>query len=356
MMSRNSAQRSDPKQVMIHITYVGNFLSKHGLNPTYSEALVLQLAAQNFSIRPASRHLNPILRMLDMIVAVLKTPKENACVILDLCSGPRAFPAADLVSRICRISRKPYVVVLHGGALPGLLTHSRRRLLNILRGAKRVVCPSTYLADAFADYVKVEIIPNALRISNYPFRPRTRPQPNFLYLRAFHTGYGPLTAIKAFAIVQQKYPTARLMMAGPEIDDVLEKCKSLAKTLCVEDNVEFLGRVPKSQIPELGNRCDIFVNPTFADNTPISVVEAMAMGMCLVTTNVGGLPHLLKNGETGLLVSPGDEVEMATAMLRVLEQPELGARLSENARLEAEKMDWSKVTHQWSRLIQSVAT
>src|SRR5687767_7773389 len=106
---------------MIHITYIGNFLSGHGLNPTYSEALVPQLAT-DFAIRPASRYLNPILRMLDMVVAVLRTPRKNACVILDVCSGPRAFPAAEVISRICRATGKPYVVVLHGGTLPELLT------------------------------------------------------------------------------------------------------------------------------------------------------------------------------------------------------------------------------------------
>ena len=341
---------------MIHITYVGNFLSAHGLNPTYSEALVPELAAQDFSIRAASRYLNPILRMSDMIVAVLRTPNENACVILDLCSGPRAFPAADLISRICRIARKRYIVVLHGGTLPYHLANSRRRLLNILRGARRVVSPSSYLADAFVDHVNVEIIPNAVNIDDYRFRPRTSPQPNFLYLRAFHAGYGPLIAIKAFAIVQQKYPAARFVMAGPEIGDALSECKSIARQLGVEGNIEFLGRVPKSQIPDLGNQCDVFVNPTFVDNTPVSVVEAMAMGMCVVTTNVGGLPHLLKDGETGLLVPAGDEVKMAAAMLSVLEEPGLAARLSRNARHAAEKMDWSKVSKQWSKLIRSVTT
>lgn len=339
---------------MIHITYIGNFLSEHGLNPTYSEALVPQLS-KDFLIRPASRYLNPVLRMMDMILAVLKTPKKDACVILDLCSGPRAFPAADLISRLCRISGKPYVVVLHGGTLPRLLARQRARLLNILKGAKRVVSPSSYLADTFSDYVNVEIIPNALNIDDYPFKARNRAQPTFLYLRAFHNWYGPLTALKAFAMVHEKYAAARLMMAGPELDDALPKCKALAKELGIEGNVEFLGRVPKSRIPELGKACDIFVNPTFVDNTPVSVVEAMAMGMCLVATNVGGLPYLIKNGETGLLVSPGDEKQMASAMLDLLERPDLAARLSHNARKIAEKMDWRAVKPQWVSVIQSAA-
>jgi glycosyltransferase involved in cell wall biosynthesis len=338
----------------IHITYVGNFLSRHGLNPTYSEALVPKLCEQGITVRRASSFLNPVMRFLDMGAAVWNAPRNNSCVILDLCSGPRAFPAADVISRICRATRKPYVVVLHGGTLPKLLTNSRTRLLKILKGATRVVSPSKYLADTFAPHVTVEVIPNALNIVNYPFRLRLSPRPNFLYLRALHTGYGALVAIKAFAIVQRKYPAARLVMAGPALDDAEAKCKELAQQLRIEAFVEFPGRVPKSRIPELGEQCDIFLNPTFVDNTPVSVVEAMAMGMCVVATNVGGLPYLLEDGETALLVPPRNDQAMAEAMLRILEDPKLAERLSCNARSAAKGMDWGAITPRWLKLIRGV--
>lgn len=341
---------------MTHITYVGNFLSEHGLNPTYSEALVPQLAARNFSIRPASRYLNPILRMLDMILAVLKTPKQNACVILDLCSGSRAFPAAALISWICRLSRKPYVVVLHGGTLPGLLTNSRKRLLSILQGARRVVSPSTYLAETFSEYVETEVIPNGLRLQNYSFRLRNSTEPNFLFLRALHRDYGSLTAIQAFSIVQKQYSNARLTMAGPDLEGGLRECERLVAELGLSSHVEFLGRVPKARIPELGNQNDIFLNPTFVDNTPVSTVEAMAMGMCVIATTAGGLSHLLKHEQTALLVTPGSEQEMAEAMLRILEESSVASRLSANARKAAEYMDWGLVMPRWSDLIKSVAS
>jgi len=225
----------------------------------------------------------------------------------------------------------------------------------MLHGADRVVSPSKYLANAFSDHAKVEIIPNALSIKSYPFRSRMPARPNFLYLRAFHRNYGPLTAIKAFSIVQQRYPEAHLTMAGPQIDGVLEECHSLIHELKLQAHVDLLGRVPKSQIPELGRKCDIFLNPTLVDNTPVSTVEAMAMGMCIVATTAGGLTHLLKNGDTALLVEPGDENQMADAMLNILSQPELSARLSRNGRRQAETMDWSQVLPRWSTLIESVA-
>jgi len=340
---------------MIHITYVGNFLSKHGFNPTYSEALVPKLCEEGLAVRAASSLRNPLLRLFNMGTAVWNAPRKNSCVIVDLCSGPRAFPAAYAVSTICRITRKPYVVVMHGGNLPALLSTSRSRLLSILRGAERVVSPSTYLANEFSKYVEVEVIPNALSVRNYSYKQRNSVRPTFLYLRAFHTRYGPLTAIKAFAIVRLEYPDARLVMAGPEIDDVLPKCKSLAREYGLEDSIEFLGRVPKSRIPELGQQCDVFLNPTFVDNTPVSIVEAMAMGMCIVATNVGGLPHLLQDGETALLVPPEDEQAMAKAILRLLREPELASRLSRSARASAEFMDWTAVLPKWIDLIQEVA-
>jgi glycosyltransferase involved in cell wall biosynthesis len=339
---------------MVHITYVGNFLSEHGLNPTYSEALVPKLCEQGLAIRPASRYHNPLLRFIDMGAAVWKAPRKRSCVILDLCSGPRAFPAAFLVSRMCRLTHKPYIVVLHGGNLPSLLSTSRARLVRILKDAQRVVSPSSFLASQFSKYVNVDVIPNALNLQSYAYRQRVAPKPNFLYLRAFHTLYGPLIAIRAFAIVQQQYVNARLVMVGPEIDNVLSECKALASSLGLEANIEFLGRVPKSQIPELGNQSDIFVNPTCVDNTPVSIVEAMAMGMCLVATNVGGLPYLLQDGETALLVPPTDEHAMAAAMLRVLREPELAGQLSKKARAAAEHMDWSAVLPKWLEVIESV--
>src|SRR5262245_19646795 len=142
----------------MYITYIGNFLSEHGTNPTYSESLVPEFSRHGLNVRWASRFMNPVARLLDMVFAVLRTPRSGACIIVDLYSGPRAFPAAYLVSSICRLTRKPYLVVLHGGRLPKLLAKAQPRLLTMLKGAVRVVSPSRYLAQAFAGHVDVEVI------------------------------------------------------------------------------------------------------------------------------------------------------------------------------------------------------
>jgi glycosyltransferase involved in cell wall biosynthesis len=341
---------------MLSVTYIGNFLSEHGLNPTYSEALVPELSRCGLNVRSASGFENPLLRMMDMLFSIWRTPRSNACIILDLYSGPRAFVAGYLLSLFARVLRKPYIVVLHGGNLPNRLSTSHAKLNSILLCAKRVVSPSRYLADTFAGQVLVDVIPNALSVQDYQYKLRSPAAPNFLYLRAFHKNYDPITAIKAFAIVQGKYPKAHLSMLGPDLDGTFAQCISLVDRLKLRPQVALSGRIPKSEIPKLSEKHDIFINSTSVDNTPVSVVEAMAMGMCIVATTVGGLPFLLSDGETALLVDPGDEQKMAAAMMRLIEEPILAGKLSENARHNAEQMDWSRVVPKWLTLIQSVAT
>ena len=120
-------------------------------------------------------------------------------------------------------------------------------------------------------------------------------------------------------------------------------------------SVSFPGRLPKTAIPALGQEHDILVNSSLRDNTPVSTIEAMTMGMAIVATTVGGLPYLLRDGETALLVPPGDAESMAEAMRRLLEEPGLARRLSENARAEAERMDWSTVLPRWRELVEMAA-
>ncbi|HMV50604.1 MAG TPA: glycosyltransferase family 4 protein, partial [Blastocatellia bacterium] len=85
------------------------------------------------------------------------------------------------------------------------------------------------------------------------------------------------------------------------------------------------------------------------------VIEAMAGGLCIVSTNAGGLPYLLEDGEDALLVPPNDPGAMAAAVRRLLTEAGLAERLSRNARRKAESFDWSAVLPQWRTLLRRVA-
>jgi glycosyltransferase involved in cell wall biosynthesis len=104
------------------------------------------------------------------------------------------------------------------------------------------------------------------------------------------------------------------------------------------------------------NHGDVFLNTTNEDNTPVSVLEAMACGLCVVSTEVGGIPHLLAHEVDSLLVPPNDVTAMAAAVRRVLTERGLAEKLSRNGRLKTEQFDWSVVMPQWKELLTTTHT
>jgi glycosyltransferase involved in cell wall biosynthesis len=106
-------------------------------------------------------------------------------------------------------------------------------------------------------------------------------------------------------------------------------------------------------VPEVLNRADIFLNTTNVDNNPVSVAEAMACGLCIVSTDVGGMTYLLDHETNALLVRPDDPEAMADAVQRILSDSDLAARLSSNARRKAEGFDWEAVLPRWRNLLTS---
>jgi glycosyltransferase involved in cell wall biosynthesis len=132
--------------------------------------------------------------------------------------------------------------------------------------------------------------------------------------------------------------------------------QQIAAELGVAHRIGLPGRITKVEVTDWMSRGDIFLNTTNVDNTPVSVLEAMACGLCVVSTNVGGIPYLLEHEHDALLVPPNDPVAMATAVRRLLTEPSLAERLSRNARQKAEQFDWSIILPQWEALLTSVMT
>jgi glycosyltransferase involved in cell wall biosynthesis len=145
-------------------------------------------------------------------------------------------------------------------------------------------------------------------------------------------------------------------MFGPDWGDgSLQQMQSEARFLGVEERIGLPGRVPKAAVSKSLHQGDIFLNTTNVDNTPVSVLEAMACGLCVVSTNVGGIPYLLEHERDALLVPPDNPEAMAKAVHRILTEPGLAESLSQNARKKVEQFDWAVVLPQWERLFGDVA-
>ena len=334
---------------------VGNLPASRGGGAVLGD-LATRLAQRGWRVFATSHRRSRPLRLLDMLGTAWRLRKCYAVAHVDVFSGP-AFVWAEAVSLLLRRLGKPYVLTLHGGGLPGFARRWPGRVRRMLRPAPAVTAPSRYLVEQMAPYrADIRLIPNAIEVGRYRFRPRCTPKPNITWLRAFHRIYNPELAPRVLHSLSADCPEANLSMVGPDKGDgSRRRTLDLAARLGVAERVRLLDGVPKAYVPSVLDEADVFLNTTNVDNTPVSVIEAMACGLCIVSTNVGGIPYLLDHERDALLVPPDDAEAMAAAVRRILREPGLAARLSENARRKAERFDWSIVLPQWEQLLLEVA-
>jgi glycosyltransferase involved in cell wall biosynthesis len=340
----------------VTVLLVGNFLSASVGNRGVCEDLADRLRGAGWNVLTTSRRRGRAARLADMLATVWRRRREYDVANVDVYSGP-AFFWAEAVTWALRRLGKPYTLTLHGGALPGFAARWPGRVRRLLEFAAAVTAPSGFLLESLRPYrPDLLLIPNALDLPHYPFQHRTAPQPRLVWVRAFHEIYDPSLAVQVLAAVRERHPDATLEMVGPDKHDgSFERAQAAAKRLGVAAATEFPGAVPKMRIPSRINAGGIFLNTTTIDNTPVSVMEAMACGACVVSTNVGGIPHLVSDGDDGLLVPPRDAEAMAAAVERLLSGNGLAARISLAARVKTEAFDWDVVLPQWEEMLRTAA-
>jgi glycosyltransferase involved in cell wall biosynthesis len=266
-----------------------------------------------------------------------------------------AFFWAEAVCALLSELKKPFVLALHGGNLPQFSRTAKGRVSRLLSSAAAVTTPSRYLKDELKRFRSdIVLVPNALPLASFPFRERAKPSPKLIWVRAFHSTYNPSLAPRVLAALLPDFPDARLTMLGRDKGDgSLEETRRVAAELKVSSRLSLPGGVPNEEVARHLESHDVFLNTTDVDNTPVSVLEAMACGLAVVSTNVGGIPYLLTDGSDSLLVPRDDAPAMADAVRRVLTEPELAAALSRGARQRVMELDWSAVLPRWEELLLS---
>jgi len=328
------------------ILYLGNKLKSKGFNPTTIDTLSDALKEEGFSVLAYSSKRNKLLRLLDMLWAIIRHRHKAAYALIDTYSTS-AFWFAYISARLLKHYKIDYIPLLHGGNLPLRFKKNKKHVRWLLDNAKVNVSPSYYLFEFFQSngFKNLIKIPNFISIENYTYRRRSNPKPHLLWVRAFENTYNPFLAVQVLELVLEFYPDANLTMVGPAKDGSYDRCKSYIEEKQLP--VYITGQLPKEEWIARAQDLDVFLNTTTVDNTPVSVIEAMAMGMLVVSTNVGGLKYLLKNENNAMLVNPNAKKEMAKAVRHLLENPELSQQLSQNARFTAEKFSWEEVKLKW---------
>jgi len=331
------------------ILYLGNILSHLGKSVSVIEILGPRLAEFD-QVIIASRKANKLFRLLDMFMHVIRY-REARILLID-CYSSTAFWYVVLISRLAVWLRIPYVPILHGGDLPARLRSSPRLSHFVFSNSQVNISPSIFLKEHFTNAgFETIFIPNFIEIEEYHYLERIRIKPKIFWVRAFHKIYNPLLAIDILKALSVKYPDVCLCMVGTDKDGSMDEVRMKAQMEGIANRLEITGYLTKEQWRRKSEHYDIFINTTNFDNMPVSVIEAMALGLPIVSTNAGGLPYLIHHQEDGLLVNIGDVQGFTDAIDKLVSQPEVASKLSGNARLKVERFDWQVVKNQWKDVI-----
>ena len=254
---------------------------------------------------------------------------------------------------IARLFGKKVILNYHSGEAEDHLRCWPRTSVPIMRLADEVIVPSPYLVDVFRKFgLRATAVANIIDVDRFKFRERKPLQPIFLSNRNLYPLYNVACIVRAFAIIQQKFPKARLRIAG----DGRQRAalEALVRELKLRE-VEFYGLVAPEKMSDLYDEAHVFLNSSNIDNMPGSILESFASGLPVVSTNAGGIPYIITHERTGLLVPKNDHDAMASWAIHLLESPALAESIAHNAYDESPSYTWEAVRETWLEAYMQLA-
>lgn len=240
---------------------------------------------------------------------------------------------------------------LEGGVLdPRLRGRPLHRLLNRwIRRADTIQCISRHtrerLVEAGYPPSRLRMIPNAVDLARFRAERRPRAGPaRVAYVGRLRQVKGVAVLVDAWHLLAPR-GEARLVIAG-DGEERPALAAQIAR-LSLEGSVLLAGE--RADVPAVLREADVYVQPSFQEGMPNAVLEAMAAGLPVVATRVGGNEDLVTDGDNGLLVPPGSPAELARAIRRLVDDPALARRMGERARARAERYGLPSVTAQLVR-------
>ncbi|WP_242117966.1 glycosyltransferase family 4 protein [Aestuariivivens sediminicola] len=337
---------------MTSVLYIGNNLKDSRRNITGIAHLGPVLEGEGIRVFYASSQKNKVVRLLDMLYACWKYKGKVDYVLIDTYSTLN-FWYAVWVAQLCRMFKSKYIPILHGGNLEMRLKQNPLWCQRLFNRALINIAPSRFMENTFAryGYNNLRYIPNSIDLDKYQFKSRPLHEPQILWVRSFSNIYNPELAVKVMKGLKDEGINTSLCMVGPDSGDgSLEATKSLAGALELE--VSFTGKLSKEKWIALSQDYNLFINTTNFDNMPVSVIEAMALGLPVVSTNVGGMSYLIDHERDGILVNPDAEAEFVDAIKILISNPERLKTMTKAARQKVEAFDWSVVREQWLTILK----
>ncbi len=312
-----------------------------------SEGLSVSLVQTNAAYRPQWVSGFPLIRALFRLIpylyALWQLAGRSDVIHIMANSGWSWHLVAVPAIWMATFHKVPVVINYRGGEAETFLAKSARSVRVSMRRTSALIVPSGFLKAVFARFnMSASVVPNIIDVARFnnsaPHRAIRR---HLLVSRNLEPIYDNETAIRAFSIVHCSHPDATLTIAGS--GPLAESLAVLAETLGLAGAVIFAGRLDRDAMAQAYRAADIAINPSLVDNMPNSVLEALASGVPVVSTNVGGVPFIVKDEQTALLVPPKSPAAMAKAILRLMDDAALSDKLTNNGLVEVQKFTWPQV-------------
>lgn len=328
-----------------------------------TEAVQVSLVQTNSPYRPAAvgkiTGVRALFRLLPYLARVWRLAGRVDVIHMLANSGWSWQLFAAPVLWIGWLRKTPVIVNYRGGEARDYFRKSIKWLRPSLNKAAAIVVPSGFLREVFADFgYDAAVIPNIVNLERFKAGNNDRRldvlHPHLIVTRNLEAVYGIDTAIKAVALVRTAVPGIRLTIAGsgPQRGEL----QQLVEQLELKDNIYFTGKLNPEQMAELYRSADIMLNPSTVDNMPNSVIEALASGVAVVTTDAGGIPYIVENNKTALLTPVRDSEAMAGQIRRLLGSDGLRRQLIDNGLAAVQNYTWEKVGNLWMALYRSLAS
>ena len=291
------------------------------------------------NIRIIRTILNVFFYFLFLIIAC------NRCKVVHIFACSNAYYYLHVIPSILitKLFKKRLIINYRGGEAAKFFHGFSRHTLLLMKLADAVAVPSGYLQHIFKELgIVTTIIPNISQVEKFIYRePNFGNRISFICTRNFERYYDVTTAVKAFSLARNHIKNATLTLVGD--GSLKTEIKNIVKKLSLSRVVKFAGHVSPQQMPHYLSSHDIFVNSSVVDNYPISILEAFAVGLPLISTTAGGIPYLVTNMKNGILVKPGDIEALSNAMVSLAKNISLCKRLSKNAKQTADLHSWEKI-------------
>jgi glycosyltransferase involved in cell wall biosynthesis len=254
---------------------------------------------------------------------------------------------------VARLLGKPVILNYHSGEAPDHLRRSAVARFVMRHVVDANIVPSAFLRDVLLSFdIDADVVHNTIDLRQFVYHSRDPLRPRLLCTRNLEPLYNVACVLRAFARVQAQHPDATLTLVGSGSQNAA--LRSQAEALHLR-NVTFAGRVPPSEIHRYYSEADIYVQAPSIDNMPLSVLEAFASGMPVVSTNVGGVPSIVRDGLDGLLVPDNDDESMAAAIVRLVADPVFARGLAGSGHHTLAAYEWPVIRESWLRAYRRVA-